>query len=1297
MGDVSYLQSSFSGGEWSKTHQGRFDLDEYETALNVGLNIHPTEEGAAIRRSGFMDLGATKNGAEAVLREFHANLPTPVVAEVTPGWFRFWQDGQVMALDPIFQVTDITSAFPAVFTTDRPHGYSTGRLVRFILPDGMSALNDAALLGKVWELNVTSANTFTVFEPITFSQFDGTPFTFNGNPILVNELQELPNTITAADLPNVRFIELGDRVLVLDGKSIGNNLSVTHLQFSCNFPEIDAAASVFSDGPYLDAPTDGSFLTPTGTSGTVTLERNLPAWDILHTYAAGDAVVSASAFWVSLKDANLANAPASSPTEWAAYTLEFVSTDITRAVRLFSGPAPWDAGTAYTTGQTVSYNGAFYQAVSGSTGKFPDVFVDFWVATSAAAVWTWGRITAVNSATNITLQLIGGDLLNSNPIGLYRLGVYCDTVGWPTCGCFDQGRLWLGGAVPNRIDSSKTNDVYNFSPTSLDGTVADDNAITAVFNAPEKQTIHWMVPNSQGIICGTYGGEWLVQASNLNDPITPTSISARRHTAYGSAFIEPLRTGMSTTFVQTKGQKFYELLIDGSTGRLSGTDLSIKARHLTATGFKEIAYQIQPVPLIWAAMNDGSLISCTYKRESPFSSQPANIAAWTRHALASGRTVRSVAGAQTVQGNEDSIMAVTKDADGFYHVERSTSPWQEGDSLAKATFLDGVQATNAEVVTVMGLTYVRFYGLLPATSFEVFGAGLDLGTFMSDTNGTIDIPLDQTGFPLTTAALVNMNGVAGGARVSSINPGTGPDPNFALLIQFQQSSTLPDQVGTIALMDADANRFVVQSAGHSFDVTKHSGWLSYNMVANDIPAASVDDNLVDVAACADIFGNFYAVNRAANHDPLVRRRMTDCSVTGTFGNTGSSLPTSDDGLALPWDMCVIEVGNEPYIVSVSALAAWPNTPANTVEVAVVNGTTMEWTGFSTGMPSELRADICRGPDLTSGCQGLGMAFIMGHNKFITTSTDPLNFYAFTFSGFDGTGKLRLLTSFNPADIDPTWTHINGFGGMGFDEDDNTVIFAVSTDDAVAHPMRMVKVDGVGLQVWNVPIPALPNTNSLGKSRIRSGRYGWFSGSLTAYTLNTITGAVASTAYNIATVKGGSVYDGRFGAAGIFADFTTGGNIVGAPNSNFSNTWGVFLSLTLPPTPQPEGGFYSVPFVFGADYNSDGQILRRIKPETSGARNGPALAKTRRNHMVGALVGSAGPGHFSLGTTFTNLRQAQFQSPGGNRYAGNQLYSGIHWTEVNDDNSFDGMLCWRATGPFPGTMIAFAGFEHSQDR
>src|SRR5581483_8420172 len=106
----------------------------------------------------------------------------------------------------------------------------------------------------------------------------------------------------------------------------------------------------------------------------------------------------------------------------------------------------------------------------------------------------------------------------------------------------------------------------NFAPTDQYGNVTAASAIDYTFNAPDANPIFWMIPDQQGIICGTKAGEWLVSAPTSGG-ISPLNITARRVTVIGSANIEPRRTEHTIIYVQKFLRKIVEYFADVFSGK----------------------------------------------------------------------------------------------------------------------------------------------------------------------------------------------------------------------------------------------------------------------------------------------------------------------------------------------------------------------------------------------------------------------------------------------------------------------------------------------------------------------------------------------------------------------------------------------------------------------------------------------------------------------------------------------------------------------------------------------------------
>src|SRR5205807_2403687 len=342
----------------------------------------------------------------------------------------------------------------------------------------------------------------------------------------------------------------------------------------------------------------------------------------------------------------------------------------------------------------------------------------------------------------VTATINGAALKNTNAISAWRLGVYSDTTGYPTCGVYYEGRLWLSGALANRIDGSVVNAIsggtINMTPTAPDGTVADNNAIAYVFNASDVNPVYWMIGTNTGIICGTLAGEWVVSAPTTG-PITATNIQAHRVTTYGCANIEPVHSELTVCFVQRFNRRVLEYFSDVFSAKYTAPNLTRAAKHLTIPGIQELRYQQELLPIIWARNTDGSLIGATYKRSTLFSSQGPEFVGWHRHDLGSGRQVESIEVGPSTDGTIDTLAMVTNDPmTNVRHVELMTSMFDVNDPITSGWFVDDAVVPSGGVITYdAALAYkLTLNGLwhLNGKPGSGVGGGLDCGDVVV-TNG----------------------------------------------------------------------------------------------------------------------------------------------------------------------------------------------------------------------------------------------------------------------------------------------------------------------------------------------------------------------------------------------------------------------------------------------------------------------------------------------------------------------------------------------------------------------------------
>lgn len=342
------------------------------------------------------------------------------------------------------------------------------------------------------------------------------------------------------------------------------------------------------------------------------------------------------------------------------------------------------------------------------------------------------------TSSGVSVELLGAALLYTTDIKTWRLGVYSETTGYPTCGVYYEGRIWLGGAVANRFDASVSNGIdgttINMAPTDFTGAVAASNAISYTLNSDSANPMFWMQGEEKGITIGTQAGEYLVVAPT-NGPLAPNNIAARRVTRHGCANVEPRRTEHTLAFVKRYGRKLLEFFSDANFGKFSAPNLADKAGHIVSAGITELAYTEAVTPILWGRDADNALFGVTYKRDMLTTSQPPTFSGWHRHTLGSGRTVESICNGPSVGGDLDTLTMVTTDAEtNVRHVEVLTDTPDENVAIADCWYLDNaVNPTSVSSSTTAtddapygGLTINGLWHLNGKT-VQVFAGGLDCG------------------------------------------------------------------------------------------------------------------------------------------------------------------------------------------------------------------------------------------------------------------------------------------------------------------------------------------------------------------------------------------------------------------------------------------------------------------------------------------------------------------------------------------------------------------------------------------
>ena len=237
----------------------------------------------------------------------------------------------------------------------------------------------------------------------------------------------------------------------------------------------------------------------------------------------------------------------------------------------------------------------------------------------------YGIITARTSTTVVTIEILI-DMGSTSASTDWSLGSFSTTTGFPSCVSFFEQRLVFAASVnnPQTVYFSKSGDYENMD-ANIGGTVADDDAIIYTIASNQVNAIRFLT-SARTLIIGTAGGEFVVSGGGDNNAVTPTNIMIKKQSNHGAANVDAISVGNATLFLQRAKRKIRELAYNFDVDGYIAPDLTILAEHITEGNVVEMAYQEEPLAIIWCVRGDGQLIALTYQREQ-------EVVAWHRHII----------------------------------------------------------------------------------------------------------------------------------------------------------------------------------------------------------------------------------------------------------------------------------------------------------------------------------------------------------------------------------------------------------------------------------------------------------------------------------------------------------------------------------------------------------------------------------------------------------------------------------------------------------------------------------------
>lgn len=260
-----------------------------------------------------------------------------------------------------------------------------------------------------------------------------------------------------------------------------------------------------------------------------------------------------------------------------------------------------------TTGATLGWNSATPAAISGATSisVADGVFTSAHLGQYFEGNGGRARIIGIISGTKVQVFVESPfydttAILNTDyTIETGYESSWSVTRGYPICGAFHEGRLWIGGSKsqPTTIWGSKSGIYYDFDINS----VLDDDGIEVTLDNDQLNRIT-NVYSGRNLMVFTTGAEFIVPQT-LGNPITPSNISISRQSRIGSVRGLPVfEIEGGIFYCQDGGQSVQEFIFNDTQQAYANNILSLMSGHLVKS---PVSFALRRA----TSLDDGALLA----------------------------------------------------------------------------------------------------------------------------------------------------------------------------------------------------------------------------------------------------------------------------------------------------------------------------------------------------------------------------------------------------------------------------------------------------------------------------------------------------------------------------------------------------------------------------------------------------------------------------------------------------------------------------------------------------------------
>jgi len=232
------------------------------------------------------------------------------------------------------------------------------------------------------------------------------------------------------------------------------------------------------------------------------------------------------------------------------------------------------------------------------------------------------EITAYADANEVTATVLS-ELANTDSTTRWSEAAWNGVRGYPACIGFNSGRIVAARTSnqPLTIWMSHSGDYEQWWAGNT-----DNRSFSYTLSMAEQNPINWISSqHKSSIIIGTLGGVMELRPLDPQGgfkPSNPPTINSS--VAVRAKYLQPILADNTLLFVTQSGKQVHQLLYSEDEASIIAPELTMLAGHISGDGISQIAYQHETNQILWTVRDDGHFPAMTY-------SQPYSIFAWSDH------------------------------------------------------------------------------------------------------------------------------------------------------------------------------------------------------------------------------------------------------------------------------------------------------------------------------------------------------------------------------------------------------------------------------------------------------------------------------------------------------------------------------------------------------------------------------------------------------------------------------------------------------------------------------------------